>query len=66
LNDDLDFAVRKYADWFDSKEELLVTAAAFAIQNIAEFPPPNRKPKRLAQEPMTQSAKRRRIRLQPD
>ena len=46
LNDDVEVAVKKYADWFDSKEEFLVTAAAFTIQRIAEDPPPIRRPKR--------------------
>ena len=46
LENDLDLAVKKYADWFDSKEEFIATAAAYAIQSMAEDPPSIRWPKR--------------------
>ncbi len=45
LDDDVEVAVKKYSDWFWSKEDFLATAAAFAIQNLAEYPPPIRMPK---------------------
>jgi hypothetical protein len=46
LADDVEVAVAKYADWFESKEEFLATAAAFTIQSMTEDPPPIRRPKR--------------------
>ena len=59
LDDDVEVAVKKYADWFESKEEFLVTAAAFAIQNLAEHPPPIRMTK-------TDGGRRRNVRRRSD
>jgi hypothetical protein len=59
LDDDVEVAVKKCAHWFESKEEFLVTAAAFAIQNLAEFPPPTRRPKRLPPHSSRRSSENR-------
>lgn len=58
LDDDVEVAVKKCAHWFDSREEFVATAVAWAIQSIAQDPPPIRRPKRVGKERKTQPARR--------
>jgi hypothetical protein len=59
LADDVALAADGYCRHFDSDEELIATAVGFAINSLAEEPPPIRIPKGTEKRRKPHSARRR-------